>query len=617
VTYNPYPAGQPNTSSMSPTQYLDWLTQIGNSPQGQAAQSAMQATIQMNVRQALAAMQNEKDRIAIARGQAEADRWYREQTLQLAREAHQLAAQTQQQNYGLAVGGLTGMFNGQPTLAAQNQQQQYALDQARLALSQLTQEQQNALGQGTLNLATLTQSQRNAIEQAQLGLNQAGITGEFNGRPTLAALAQQQQNALSWAGLSGQLPGGGQTLAAQGQLFNQGLALGAQTGYQNGAPTLDREQAAANAALQAGQLGASLQGPENWAQFLQAQNAVAGSPVSSLVASAPGGLGAMAGDPGGPMTLGSLLGRFGVMPGQGPSQPAQGASPGMWGPAPGGPIDQTGAPIGGAMPPWQPPSGAPGAGSTAPLDTNSPQYRDIQTRLGAGTITPQQAADEWARLTAGGGGQAPGQGGYAEPSPPVWAGGSPTFDEQTGTYSSAPAGGMRRTMPINPAQGGGNLRGLGLPQYTGPMSMGNSGNPGAMGADPALGPGYTTWLPPAGWSADSFAEPTPGGGSSFGTMRQQPSGAGWNPYSLTGAIGQVAQAPRVTNQQLGLSDQDADQLKTWFQNPNQAPGTWWTSKSKDQKKMLGSINRYWGGSQDTFLERERNARPRQGSVWAA
>lgn len=594
---------QPQANPASdPNAYLNQLMAIYNSPIGRDAQAAMQQTISMNVRQALAAMKNERDRIAIQKGQAEADRWYKEQSLQLARDAHQLAVQTQQQNYALAAGGLTGQFNGQPTLAAlgqqgqmtgyyngtptlanlgqqamytglyngtptlqaQNQQQQYALQQAQLALAQLTQQQQHELAQGTLNLATLTQQQRNAIEQAQLGLTQAGITGEFNGRPTLAALAQQQNFGLAQAGVTGTY-GGTPTEAARQFNLNYALQQGQQTGYQNGAPTLAREQGAANTALQAAQLGASLRGPGDWAQYLQAANAVGSNPaVSGLLASAPGGLGAMQGEPGGPMTLGKLFSDYGVMPGQGPSQPWQG-------------------------------------GSGNPLSMGGGDQGDLARQAG---FTP------------------------ASPGQQMWAGGSPTFNEQTGqygggaggfmeqtpgggwqqgggssgtgSYSSAPAGGMRmgpKPSLWNPQPGGG------FPNVD-PVTGGSTLAGGAI-TNSASGGGMPEWQ--QGWNSfkGSYAQP------------QQQTSGGWNPYSMTGAIGQAASAPRVTNQQLGLSDQEADQLKGYFNSPNSAPGTWWTSKSTPQKKYLSGLNAYWGGDPETFQERERNARPRQGSAWAA
>lgn len=487
--YNTMPFGQfgtgqsaamPNASTMTPQQMLAWYEQLANTPQGQAAAKAQQQTIQMNVQQALAAMQNERDRIAIAKGQAEADRWYKEESLKLAQQVHQLAVQTQQQNYELSGAALTGTFQGNPTLANLNQTAQY--------------------------------------------------TGLYNGTPTLQAQNQQQQFGLQQGQLTG-LYEGAPTLAAQNQQQQYGLQLGAQTGYQNGQATLSREQAAANAAMEAARLGASLQGPANYAKYLQAANAVAGSPVSALVASAPGGLGQMQGDPGGPITLAGMLSQYGVMPGQGASQP----------------------------------------GAGAPVGT---QYG--QTVLHG---DPTQ---------------------YNEPSNgQMFAGGTPGFNEQTGSYSSAPAGGMRSTMPVG-AVGSGQRGARGFSDGGGSLTPEQDAQyRHAATADP-------TTRQQAWWQQQNANNP-------YVTTQQQ----GWNPQSVTGAIGQAASAPRVTNAQLGLTDEEAGQLQSWMASPNQAAGTWWSSKSGSQKEYLKGLGSYWGHDMNTFEERERNARPRQSAVWNA
>ena len=472
---------QPNPATMTPQEVMDWYTALANTPQGQAAAQAQQQTIAMNVKQALAAMQNERDRIAIARGQAEADRWYKQESLKLAQQAHALAVQTQAQNYELSGAALTGQFQGNPTLANQAQTAMYT-----------------GLYNGQQTLQAQNQAQ-------QFGLQQAGVTGTYQGAPTLAAQNQAQQ---------------------------YGLQLGAQTGYQGGNATLAREQAAASAAMEAARLGASLQGPANWAQYLQAANAVAGSPASALVASAPGGMGQMQGDPGGPMTLATMLGQFGVMPGQGPSQPVQQA--------------------------------------------------------------------------------------YTEPAPgQMHAGGTPGFNEQTGSYSSAPAGGMRAsgangsmaftdqrgTNPVNPQDPNRSRVTPGQPAapvFSDPQEQGRymqllSAGPGDLNP---------TDLDELRRFQARLAPQRPA---------QQP---GWNPQSPTGAIGQVASAPRVTNAQLGLTDDEASKLQSWMSSPNQASGTWWASKSGSQKEYLKGLGSYWGHDMNTFEERERNARPRQ-AAWNA
>lgn len=445
---------QPNPGVMTPEQLLAWYEALANTPQGKAAAEAQQQTIAMNVKQALAAMQNERDRIALAQGQAAADKWYKQESLKLAQQAHDLAVKTQQQNYELATGQMMGTFQGQPTLAGLGQAAQYT-----------------GLYNGTPTLQAINQ-------ENQFGLQQAGVTGQYQGAPTLQAINQQQQ---------------------------YGLQLGAQTGYQNGQATLPREQAAANTALQAAQIGASLRGPGDWAQYLQAMNGIAGSPASALVASAPGGLGQAAGPAPAPMTLASMLGQAGVMPRQ---------------------------------------SGVP----------TSAQYG--QTVLHG---DPSQGAE--GPMMAGGG--------------QMFAGGTPGFNEQTGSYSSAPAGGMRSTMPVGAAGGGGQRGARGFSDGGGTVAT----------------------------MADS-------GGSPY----TQP---GWNPQSMTGAIGQVASAPRVTNQQLGLTDEEAGTLKNYFTNPNQAPVGWWESKDEDQKAYLGGLNEYWGGSNSTFKNRYANSRTRQGAWNAA
>jgi hypothetical protein len=73
----------------------------------------------------------------------------------------------------------------------------------------------------------------------------------------------------------------------------------------------------------------------------------------------------------------------------------------------------------------------------------------------------------------------------------------------------------------------------------------------------------------------------------------------------------------VTNAQLGLTDDDAGTLQNYFNNPNQAPVGFWESKNRDQKSYLNGLNSYWGGSPDTFEDRYKNTRTRQGSAFAA
>lgn len=73
----------------------------------------------------------------------------------------------------------------------------------------------------------------------------------------------------------------------------------------------------------------------------------------------------------------------------------------------------------------------------------------------------------------------------------------------------------------------------------------------------------------------------------------------------------------VSNAQLGLTDADANQLKNYFANPNQAPAGWWESKSPDQREYLKGLMEEWGHSPDTFETRYGSTRPRQGNPLGA
>jgi hypothetical protein len=104
------------------------------------------------------------------------------------------------------------------------------------------------------------------------GIEEAGVTGTYGGAPTLAARTQEEQLAQGWAGMSGYLPGGQQTLAGQAQQFNQGISAAGLTGTYGGQQTLaGRQQALDEAerqrveaerqrqyALSVGQFGAQL-----------------------------------------------------------------------------------------------------------------------------------------------------------------------------------------------------------------------------------------------------------------------------------------------------------------------------------------------------------------------
>lgn len=497
--------GLPGLNGMTPQEFLATMSALAATPQGQAAIRAQQQTISMNVKQANQQIQESKAKIAIAQGTAAADKWYQQQQVAIANRAHELAVQTQNQNNAIAAGGLTGVYNGQPTLANLGQQAQYTgVYNGTPTLQAINQQQQFGLQQGQLTGNYQGNPTLQALENSQnFGINQAGVTGLYNGSPTLAAQNQQNQQQQSWANILGYAPNGNPTLAGLQNQQNYGINLAGVTGYApNGDATLARQQAAANTSLQAGQLAASLQGPGNWAKFLQAQNGVAGSPASALVQSTPGGLGAAAGPNPPPLTLASVLGDWGVNP------------------------------------------------SSASASHGQQVY--------AGGQQGQQ----------------------------MYAGGSPSFNEQTGQYTptqqqqqwAAQADPTTRQQPWWQQQ--------------------NAGNP---------------YVQQGGRSADVYSGGAPasyaeGGGGG---------GMGYDPMNPLGAIGQVANAPRVTNAQLGLSDDEAGTLQGYFNNPNSAPTGYWESKSPTEKSYLGGLNSYWGGDPATFESRYRNSRPNQGAWNAA
>lgn len=502
--------GSGSSPDMSdPSSVIAYYTALASTPQGQAAIRAQGQTAAMNVKIANAAMQNEKARIAIQQGEAKANAWYQQQQVKIAQQAHELAVQQQAWTQQYQTGELTGFLNGQPTLANLGQQAQYTgMYNGAPTLANLGQQ---AYYTGSYNGAPTLQAQN---QQQQFGLQQGQLTGLYNGAPTLAAQGQQAQQAQNWANILGYTENGAPTLA------NQQFVTGA-TGYYGGNPTLAREQAAANTSLQAAQLGASLQGPGNWAKFLQAQNGVAGSPASALVRSAPGGLGASSGPNPGPMTLATVLNGFGVSPRTN---------------------DEA-------------------AAIHAYAADNGLSENDALAMYRA--ATPEQQAQAVARgrqLAA------------SQPGGNNYAGGSSTFSEARGGYGSPDAGGW-------PAG------------YGGTATAGRGSGYGGTAIDDTGGL-YTSSM---------------GGGY----------GGGYNPYNLMGAVGQVANAPRATNAQLGLSDDEAGTLQNYFNNPNQAPSTWWSSKSPTERSYLNGLNSYWGGDPDTFAYRERNGRPNQGNPFAA
>jgi hypothetical protein len=178
--------------------------------------------------------------------------------------SQQVAENTREYQRGLLAQAAAEMQNiGIPTVAIQKF---IAETNAEIAKGELQ------VKQGLANLEQqkfgLSQQQFEAQKQQfaqSFGLEEAGVTGTYGGAPTLAARTQEEQLAQGWAGMSGYLPGGQQTLAGQAQQFNQGISAAGLTGTYGGQQTLaGRQQALDEAerqrqyALSVGQFGAQL-----------------------------------------------------------------------------------------------------------------------------------------------------------------------------------------------------------------------------------------------------------------------------------------------------------------------------------------------------------------------
>jgi hypothetical protein len=517
--------------SWTPQQYLSYLEMLANSPQGQAAQRAQQQTAEFQINQALEQLKLQRDQLAITRGQAEANRWYQQEQLKLAQQAHQLAVQQQQWSQQYQTAGLTGELNGSPTLANLAQQANFL---------------------GTYN----GQPTQQAInQQQQFGLQQGQLTGQYNGAPTLAAIGQQQNYGLNLAGVTGYAPNGDPTF--QRQQWETG-----QTGYLNGAPTLQRQQAAAGTALQGAGLLAQLQGPENWATYLQAANALANSPASALVQSTPGGLGATnLAQTVRPQSLGNVLAQAGMTPNmqRPPTQAPQGGQ-GIYQGQPAS-FNEGGAGNDGFAA-WASQFGM-------PMNEQAAQARMRQLRAQWQTMTPEQKAP------------------YA-----------PTGAGKYGAGGPSMAG-------LQPGEV--NYAG-GTPGWINPGAAGNRGE-GRVGiTDPGFNPN-------AAQQRGQLMQAT-GRGTDNMVSAQPYTGAGQG-YDPLAALAQVAAAPRPTNAQLGLSDGEAEQLRGWFASPGQSPTGWLESKSPDQRKYLSGLASSWGFSPADVDYRYRNTRPKQlGSMTA-
>lgn len=166
------------------------------------------------------------------------------------------------------------------------------------------------------------------------------------------------------------------------------------TGYHNGAPTLQRETSQADVALRAGQLGASLRGPRDWATYLRTSNDVAGSPASSFVNATPGGLGQNNVNTR-RMTLKDVLGDFGM--GNGGGMVGQSGAMGggaATGTMPGAPAPNSAGLTGGPNPngtyqPVQQPVGQmPGGASALGLGLNPGEEQQLRQRFSSPNSAP-------------------------------------------------------------------------------------------------------------------------------------------------------------------------------------------------------------------------------------
>ncbi len=147
------------------------------------------------------------------------------------------------------------------------------LQAAQLLLNQAQQAAYQAYLSARLNLETDQLAFQKAQAAFQNTINEAQLTGTYQGHPTLAA--QQQQAELT--GVYNGTP----TLAAQAQQAQI-------TGYDaNGRPTFAREQQQQRTAQDYLNLIASLRGPQDYGQYLRVLGSTPGG-IRDLVSSAAG-----------------------------------------------------------------------------------------------------------------------------------------------------------------------------------------------------------------------------------------------------------------------------------------------------------------------------------------
>jgi len=127
-----------------------------------------------------------------------------------------------------------------------------------------------------LNLETDDLAFRKATQAFQNEIARAGLTGEYQSDPTLAA----RQFYAQQFGIYGKPVAGQQTLAAQQQAAQL-------SGYYQGAPTLARQQQEQQAAQQYLGLLSQLRGPADWMQYQKVLGATPAG-LSDLVRAAAG-----------------------------------------------------------------------------------------------------------------------------------------------------------------------------------------------------------------------------------------------------------------------------------------------------------------------------------------
>lgn len=208
-----------------------------------------------------------------------------QQQLAAQQNQYQLALQAQQNAYQapFTAAGLTGTYNGAPTLANQAQQNQNSQFYAGQTQNQnqfnQTQAAQTAQNQNQLNEFQAGQTLNNSqfqqnygLSQAQFGLQQQIQTGQLQ----LAQLAQQQQNAIAQGNLdlANQIQNKIADITQQNNLAQQQNTQAQTSGFMaNGQMTEQQREAQAQQQLaQTNSMGVDAQGNQTLAGKTQQQN---------------------------------------------------------------------------------------------------------------------------------------------------------------------------------------------------------------------------------------------------------------------------------------------------------------------------------------------------------